>query len=513
MKTRPSLFRPWLALVLTGAVIAPVGRSALVTAASDSARLPRADFPSCSATQTTYCISEVVITDGGTTRAAKWVANGSPVLDASGVAVTKTFTTFGSSATNYPGRWSYDGFPVATRDFDGIYVKVAPANEFTDTMSVNIEPAGPSASGVVGRIKDTTTGRVTSLPADLKVKVTVRLGELNPAVTVGVGSDITVTRVLDGTVQVMTFEGYPTAVAQQTSSADCDSTTSVAVAKPNQMFAIVAFKNGRDPFGVDGLTGDMFVTSNGVCKLTTPTWNQSTMAMDFTAAAPHFAPDGTTVNTGFYRAIIPAADADLLFGLKSLDAVTAPASTTTVPSGSTTTVPSSATTVTSGSTTTVPSSTTTVKSAGVSATGFISATKALTVEVKDSGGTQVTASRNVSFDGTKFVVSATGFGYSTKTVQMKLGTPPNAPVNTGTLTAKVSKKKMTVKFSGDPLITYQTYLTTAGGKKKSSLKCTVKGKVVTCVSPTLIKGKWNLSVTPVRDGMAASTSKKTVQVP
>ncbi|MFM8528556.1 MAG: hypothetical protein ACKOD2_02575 [Ilumatobacteraceae bacterium] len=496
MKTRPFLSRPWLALSLVVAVITPAGTAAVVDAASDSARLPRTDVPACSATQTTYCISEVVITDGGVTRTAKWVANGSPTLDATGAPNTKTFTTFGSTATNYTGRWSYDGFPVATRDFDGVYVKVAPANEFTDTMQVAVEPAGPSAAGVVGRVKDTVTSRVTSLPADMKVKVTVRLGELNPAVTMAVGNDVTVTRTLDGTVQVMTFEGNPVAVAQQASAADCDSTTSVAVAKPNQLFAIVAFKNGRDPYGVDGLSGDMFVTSNGVCKLTTPVWNQSTMSMDFTAAAPHFAPDGTTINVGFYRAVIPAGDADLLFGLKSLDSV---ATTTTVAT------PTS---------TTLAGSTTTVRSAGVPATGFISANKALTVEVRDTGGEQVTASRNVSFDGSRFVVTATGFTYSTKTLRMAMGTPPNAPRKITGLAAAVKGKVIRLTIpNGDTLTAYDTYLRSALSKKVIALKCTRKGKVVTCVSAKLTKGTWNVTVTPTKDGMAATASKKTVKVP
>lgn len=496
LRSKPS--RSSLAVLLVASLAAPMGSAAL-NAATDSARLPRTDFPACSATQTTYCISEVTITDGGTTRTAKWVANGSPTLDATGVANTKTFTTFGSSATNYPGRWSYDGFPVATREMDGVYVKVAPANEFTDTMQVSVEPAGPSSTGVVGRIKDATTGRVASLPADMRVKVTVRLGELNPAVTMGIGTDMTVTRTLDGTVQVMTFEGNPVAVAQQTSSADCDSTTSIAVAKPNQLFAIVAFKNGRDPYGVDGLSGDMFITSNGVCKLTTPVWNQATMSMDFTAAAPHFAPDGTTVNTGFYRAVIPAADADLLFGLKSLDAV---ATTTTT-----------ATTL-AGSTTTVPGSTTTVKSAGVRANGFISANKSLTVEVRDTGGATVTASRNVSFDGARFVVSATGFTYSTKTLRMAMGTPPNAPKALSKVSSTVKKRMVTVTIPNiDVRTTYATYLRSAKTKKSIPLKCRRTGKTVTCVSTKLAAGSWNLSITPTKDGMVATSSKKVVKVP
>ena len=495
MKTRRSAPRPWLALILALGVLAPAGRAAQVGAAADSARLPRTDFPACSATQTTYCISEVVLTDGGVTRTAKWVPNGSPTLDATGAPNTKTFTTFGSTATNYSGRWSYDGFPVATREFDGVYVKVAPANEFTDTMQVAVEPAGPSATGVVGRVKDPATNRVTSLPADLKVKITVRLGQLNPAVTMAVGTDVSVTRALDGTVQVMTFEGSPTAVAQQASSADCDSTTSVAVAKPNQFFAIVAFKNGRDPYGVDGLSGDMFVTSNGVCKLTTPVWNQTTMSMDFTAAAPHFAPDGTTVNTGFYRAVIPAGDADLLFGLRSLDAV---APTTTVP----------------GTTTTAPSSTTTVSSAGVSAAAFISANKSLTVEVRDAGDTQVTASRNVSFDGSRFVVTATGFTYSTKTLRMKMGTPTNAPKRISRVTTGVKSRVLTVTIpNSDSRTVYDTYIRSAKSKKVVALKCRKKGRSVVCVSGRLSAGSWNLAVTPTKDGMAATTSKKVVRVP
>jgi tellurite resistance-related uncharacterized protein len=378
---------------------------------------------------------------------------------------------------------------------DGVYVKVAPANEFTDTMQVAVEPAGPSATGVVGRVKDPATSRVTSLPADMKVKVTVRLGELNPAVTMAVGTDMNVTRVLDGTVQVMSFEGSPTAVAQQTSSADCDSTTSVAVAKPNQLFAIVAFKNGRDPYGVDGLSGDMFITSNGVCKLTTPVWNQTTMSMDFTAAAPHFAPDGTTVNTGFYRAVIPAADADLLFGLKSLDAV---APTTTVP----------------GTTTTTPSSTTTVSSAGVRSSGFISANKSLVVEVRDTGGEQVTASRNVSFDGTRFVVTATGFTYSTKTLRMKMGTPSNAPRKIPRFTSSLKSRVLTVTIpNADARTVYDTYVRSARSKKLVALRCRKKGKVVICVSAKLAGGSWNLAITPTKDGMAATSSKKVVRVP
>ena len=46
-----------------------------------------------------------------------------------------------------------------------------------------------------------------------------------------------------------------------------------------------------------------------------------------------------------------------------------------------------------------------------------------------------------------------------------------------------------------------------------SLKCRQTGKTVTCVSTKLAAGSWNLSITPTKDGMAATSSKKVVKVP
>jgi len=191
----------------------------------------------------------------------------------------------------------------------------------------------------------------------------------------------------------MTLQAYPTAIAQASSSTQCNDKVSVAVAKPNQLYAIVAFKNGRDPFGVDGLSGNLLISSNGTCKLSTPTWNSATNAMEFTASAPHFAPDGVTTNVGFYRATIPAADAKILFGISSLDVVQESTPTTTAVAP-------------------------TVQSAGVTRSDLSSASKVLEVEVTESAdGTKASSSRNVSFDGAQFVISVTGFGYSSKNIK------------------------------------------------------------------------------------------------
>ena len=405
--------------------------------AADSARLPSGDFPQCSTTIATYCISEVTFIVGGVSKSGSWVPNGSNTRQTDGSAVTNTFLTFGTSATNYPGRWSYDGLYSTGKLFDGIYVKVAPANEFTDTMRMSVEPAGPSSTGQVGRIKDAATNSVASLPSDIGVKVVVRLGQLNPGVTIFAGQDASVSSILDGGTQVMAFLAYPTAIAQASSSTQCNDKVSVATAKPNQLYAIVAFKNGRDPFGVDGLSGNLVISSNGMCKLSTPTWNTATNSMEFTASAPHFAPDGVTTNTGFYRATIPAADAKILFGISSLDVVKESTSTTT----------------------TVAS---TVRSAGVTRSALLSASKILDVEViESSDGTQATSSRNVSFDGVQFVISVTGFGYSTKNIKTSTsayyaellqnakaggGTTVDTPTESST-TALISAPTVTMKKS------------------------------------------------------------------
>lgn len=267
--------------------------------------LPRADFPICSTERNTYCISEVTFIEPAGEKPGVWLPTGSTLTSA-------VFTTF--DKVPYIGRFTYDGFDVA-RGYDGVYVRVGPANEFTDTMMLAIEPAGPSATGQVGRVKDETTGKVRSLAADMGMRVVVRLGALLPAITIGVTNTAEVNKTLDGETPVLSFTGYPVPVAIQNSTKDCIDETGIAAAKPYQLYALVVFENGRDPFGIPGLSGDILLSSNGTCKLTSPTWSAETLAFSFTASSPHFAPDGLTVNRGFYRATIPINDAAMLFGI------------------------------------------------------------------------------------------------------------------------------------------------------------------------------------------------------
>ena len=303
-------FRKYGWLVIVPALLGLSVSSRLVNAAAEI--LPRTDFPTCSAERNIYCIQEVTFIEVGGEKPGVWVPTGTSITDATGAPVVAAFPTF--DKVSYTGRFSYAGFDVA-RGYDGVYVRVGPANEYTDTMMIAIEPAGPGATGSVGRVKDGTTSKVRSLDPNMGIRVSVRLGALIPAITIGVSNTAEVNKSIDGETTVITYTGYPVPVPIQGSSADCVGETGTAVAKPYQLFAIVVFENGRDPFGIPGLSGDILISSNGVCKLTSPTWSVANLAFSFTASAPHFAPDGT-VNRGFYRASIPINDAAMLFGIK-----------------------------------------------------------------------------------------------------------------------------------------------------------------------------------------------------
>lgn len=458
--------------------------------AANEARLPRGDFAACSATNTSYCIESVAFIEAGSEVAGTWVPTGTAATDAQGVANTKTYVTMGTTATTYPGRWTHGSFPFASRSFEGVYVKVAPANDFTDTMAVWVEPAGPASNGTIGRVQDTnitSSKRVTSLPADMGIKVTLRLGALVPAVTIAAASDATVTTANSNGVTTWTWQALPTAIAQATSVADCSTSTSIAAAKPNQMYALVAFQNGRDPYGVPDLTGNMVVSSNGTCRLTTPTWNDSTDSMEFEASAPHFAPDGTTVNTGFYRAVIPAKDAGLLFGLGKVEeeVVEEPLGTEVESEDDT----------------------------EVSSQGMISASKALTVEISETGdGSTQSASRSVAFDGSNYIVTASGFTYSKKTLTMRKGTPPTSPQALKTAKITRNKRTLTTSFRVAKGSTY--FVAVQRGKAKPSrTRCRLVKTTVTCTTANLKKGRYTVTITPTRQGLVAKAWKRAIVVP
>jgi len=306
------------------AAVLPLSLLGLVASQTTNAAdiLPRSNFPMCSDARNIYCIESVTFIEIAGEKPGVWYPTGSQVIDASGAPSAAVFPTFTATTAVYPGRFSYEGFDTAV-GYDGVYVKVGPANEFTDSMMIAFEPAGPGADGKVARVKDETTGYVRGLNPDTSMRVVIRLGALIPAITAAVSNteefakSIANKSVDDDGIPVITFQGAPVPVPIARSPRDCADETGVAAAKPYQLYALVAFENSRDPFGIPGLSGDILISSNGACKLTTPTWSAETLSFSFTASAPHFAPDGTTVNRGFYRAFIPTTDAAMLFGLSN----------------------------------------------------------------------------------------------------------------------------------------------------------------------------------------------------
>ena len=237
-------------LSLCAGLVGVLVLSAPSSSVSANTTLPSGDFPICGAT-TTYCISEVTFIEGGVEKTGVFTQSGTATKDATGTANTTGFDTF--SAVSYSGRWSYDGFPTA-RKHDGVYIRAYAPNSSlgSDIVRISVEPAGPTttATGQVGRAKDTTTGQVLSLDKTMGIRIKIRLGGLIPALNLAAGENIVISRTNDNGTPVLTFQGTPTQIPLANSSTDCKSKDGKATALTNQLYLYMLWANSRDPFGV-----------------------------------------------------------------------------------------------------------------------------------------------------------------------------------------------------------------------------------------------------------------------
>jgi hypothetical protein len=320
------------------ATLAPVANAAI--------NVPKSAWPVCSQSRTVYCVESISVTTvTGNTVALTWVADGvssTPMDTATVVTDTATVTSETPTATvptvtiptlstgrAIPGRWTSTDWSKEGLDllgYGGLYVEAKTANEFVNHIFINVLPTITSSTNKVNLATQPANSNFpANLDSDLTIEVKVKTGEVKPGVLVGVGTNFTGDYSTANSQSTIKFTGSPVAVPLAGKSADCSGETGVARAIVRQLQAILFINNdGQSAFGVDGLTGDMVVSSNGVCDLSTPLWNAVDKEFTFTAAAPHFAPDGTTLNYGFYKAVIPAADAKLLWGLENAnDAVKA----------------------------------------------------------------------------------------------------------------------------------------------------------------------------------------------
>ncbi len=239
------------------------------------------------------------------------------------------------------GRWTsplWNTLGLGSIGYDGLFVDAKAANEFVNHLFIDVVPTLTTTDNKVSLAgQPGNKSYAISLDSDIVISVKVRTGEMKVGVTVAVGVDTTVTSTAGKEFTTLTVEGTAVTVPLAKSAADCTGETGVAKANVRQFQTLVIVQNDTSGFGIEGTSGNMYVGSNGVCSLTTPTWNDAEKSFSWTTSAPHFAPDGTTVNIGFYKAVIPFKDAALLWGLTNpADAATALAISVKTESGGST---------------------------------------------------------------------------------------------------------------------------------------------------------------------------------
>ena len=348
-------------LTIVTSMIALVGALITPTTANAALRVPKTSWPVCTTAAQDFCVESVSVSlNAGAAIPLTWVASGTatpvtaaPVAPAAPAAAdTKTVapaadtktavaapaapviptplaTTEASPRAGIDGRWTHENWALnglAVYGYDGLYINAKTANEFVNWVMIDVLPVKVDATN-----KTSMAGQVGAntyqapLDRNIFVSIKVRVGPFKNGVSVSIANDISVDATGDATRNTLLVEGSPVSTSLQASTKQCEGETGKATASTVQMLVIIVPSNDdASGFGIDGISGEMSVASNGGCKLSTPVWNAETKSMVWTVAAPHFAPDGVTENIGFYKARIPAADAKLLWGLQNAnDAATA----------------------------------------------------------------------------------------------------------------------------------------------------------------------------------------------
>jgi len=267
--------------------------------------------------------------------ASKYIAFGSESLVGTGAVETQA-----GRATS--GRWTHDkwvDYGLNAYGYDGLTIDLKTANFFTNHLFFTVYPVKANELDATS-IATRTDGSALSanLNMDDKITVKVRTGEILTGVSIAVANSMNFLAEKPETVEAeeegaeptivngtLTISGTPVPVPQIRSITQCEGEESTATAVVNTMQGFVLVENDNMGFGVDGLSGRLVVGSNGAsCGISTPVWDDEAEALTWQAGAPHFESDGETVNKGFYKAIIPANDALLLWGLEDPEsAVTA----------------------------------------------------------------------------------------------------------------------------------------------------------------------------------------------
>ena len=288
-----------------------------IPSAPAAVTLPTDAFQACTSTSLVFCVEKVSVQNVGESEISlRWIPSGTP-----GPALE---TTNGAVAgRDLPGRWTAEG-AFRGESYDGLYLDVKQANPFVPWIFADVRPT-ISASGTT---KSANNPSAPNYPIDLNSDVLItfmlRAGNFEPGVTFGVGTDGSVRFAPNVGFNDLVFSGYPVRVPLAKASKDCSGDAGVAAARVSQLNTIFVPKNDDRGFGIEGSTGRLYIGSNGICKLSTPSWIASSKTFSYKASGPRLAPDGKEVNTGFYHASIPFEDAKALWGLdKPQDAASA----------------------------------------------------------------------------------------------------------------------------------------------------------------------------------------------
>ena len=304
-----------------GILLATLGIATLLTpAAHAELNVPTTAFPVCTDSSTLYCIESVSLTE------------------LSGKRIGLTWTASGST-TGALGSWSDPSWGpgnISAHGYDGLFVSARAANQYVSHIFVDVQPV----IGIGASVKIATQPNNPKYPVDLandtNISMTIRTGTIKVGATIGVGLDETVKTTYGAAYSTVQISGEPVPVAIAANNKDCNGQSGVAVANVDQFQAVILVENDTYGFGVPSASGNMVVSSNGSCNLSTPVWDPTVKQLKWGTSAPYFQSDGKSPNLGFYSATIPFADLTAYWGLKNpQDAATAlTVSITTSASGS-----------------------------------------------------------------------------------------------------------------------------------------------------------------------------------
>jgi len=281
--------------------------------ANASVTLPKAALQPCIVAPAPYCIESVSVTPAGAKAILlSWVADGSAGASAGNttgvVAGTKVMT----------GRWTAEK-AFASENYDGLYIEAKAANDYVPWIYVDAMPTYSPGNKVSLAATSNSLTTPVNLNADSAITVKLRISDFKVGVTYGIATEATLDVVAAASGNTFELTGYPVKVPQAKSSKDCKGDTGVASALVTQFQTVIVPSNDPMGFSFEGGSGKIYVGSNGLCNLSTPVWSAEKKSLSYKASAPRLAPDGTTVNTGFYYATISAADALALWGIKKAE--------------------------------------------------------------------------------------------------------------------------------------------------------------------------------------------------